>query len=253
MGERLAQAHLASLRFSFSGSHPYEDAGTIRPASEWIPDCRSALAFLRQEDPLAGKPLGLLGLSVGGGVVIQTAALDSQVRCVVALAPVADGYAWLRHRWLSTRGEEAWREFEKQVAQDAQQVARGEASRVMAHFDVQAMDNEQDWEMLLEQYPQLLRELTLESVEDTFHFRPGNYVQDIAPRPLRIIWGEADESVPLTDGYDLYEQAGQIKDLQVLAGAPHCCWNTSWEDPVTQLCLEWLGSYLTSSASVANS
>jgi predicted dienelactone hydrolase len=32
LAELLARSGLASLRFSFSGSHPYRDLGTIRPA-----------------------------------------------------------------------------------------------------------------------------------------------------------------------------------------------------------------------------
>jgi len=244
IGDRLAQAGFASLWFSFSGSQPYADAGTIRPASEWVADCLNAVRFLSSEETLRRKPLGLLGLSVGGGVVIQAAALDQQVRCVVALAPVADGHAWLRHRWTLTRGEKEWQEFERQIWQDVERVARGETSQVVEHFDVQAMPDREQWEAILDQYPLLLRELSLQSVWDTFHFRPLNYVQDVAPRPLRIVWGDSDESVPITQGYELYGRAGQIKDLQVVSGAPHCPWDTPFEDHIIELSLEWFSTYL---------
>ena len=244
IGHRLAQAGFASLWYSFSGSHPYADAGTIRPASEWVPDCLNAVRFLTAEEALRGKPLGLLGLSIGGGVVIQAAALDEQVQCVVALAPVADGHAWLRHRWMLTRGERKWQGFERQVRQDAERVARGQVSRVLDHFEIQAMPDRAEWEAILARYPLLLRELCLQSVWDTFQFRPVNYVQDVAPRPLRIVWGDADESVPITQGYELYGRAGPVKDLQVVSGAPHCPWDTPFEDPIIELSLEWFETHL---------
>ena len=108
LAELLAQAGLASFRFNFSGSDPYPDQGTIRPASQWVTDCLAAFLRVGGEPEIDRQRIGLLGVSVGGGVVIQAAALCRQVRCVVALAPVADGEAWLRYRWLATRSQSAW-------------------------------------------------------------------------------------------------------------------------------------------------
>ncbi len=123
MAEKLAVAGVASLRFSFSGSDPYPDKRTIRPASEWVFDAVAALRALEQTGEIDTAHMGLLGLSIGGGVVVQVAALCPEVRCVVALAPVADGYAWLQHRWVIVHGEAAWEEFVARVTADARRVA----------------------------------------------------------------------------------------------------------------------------------
>lgn len=243
MAERLAQAGLASLRYSFSGSDPYPDRGTIRPASHWVGDCLAAVLRVRQEERIDGRRIGLLGISVGGGVVIQAAALCRHVRAVVALAPVADGKAWLRHRWLTTRSEAAWNEFVAQVEADQQSVVAGRASRWVPHFDVQAMPDETQWRSVLERFPRLLAELTLTSVGDTFRFKPLFYAHAVT-QPLRIVHGDADESVPLEQSRLLYDRAQGIKDLCVLAGAPHCCWETSWEDELQRLSVEWLQKWL---------
>jgi dipeptidyl aminopeptidase/acylaminoacyl peptidase len=241
----LAQAGFASLRFSFSGSDPYPNQGTIRPASEWVFDALAAVTALRTAEGVDPARIGLSGMSVGGGVVLQAAALMPwAVKCVVALAPVADGKAWLRHRWLTTRGEKAWQEFVMRVARDQRRVVQGEPSEIVSHFDVQALPDAAAWNALLEQYPRLLRELTLESAWDTFCFRPLNYVQDIAPHPLRIVHGDADESVPLQQAWTLYGRAGEVKDLRVLRDAPHCVWGTPREAEVQALCLEWFEEHL---------
>jgi dipeptidyl aminopeptidase/acylaminoacyl peptidase len=244
LAARLAAQGFASLRFSFSGSDPYPDKGTIRPASEWVYDCLAAISAAGQAEGVDASRLGLVGLSIGGGVVIQAAALCPDVTCVVALAPVADGRWWLRHRWMLTRGEAAWREFVARVEEDERRVVRGEPSEVVPHFDVQAFPDEAEWNAVLDRYPRLLREMTLASVADTFRFRPMNYVQDIAPRPLRIVHGDADESVPLEQAYTLYGRAGEVKDIRIVRDAPHCCWDTEFEEEEFRLTEEWLGRYL---------
>ena len=215
MAELVAQAGLASFRFSFSGSDPYPDRGTIRPASQWINDCLAAVFRIRCRQEIDADRIGLLGMSVGGGVVVQAAALCRQVRCVVALAPVADGEAWLRHRWLATRSETAWSEFLAQVEADQESVVVGKPSRSVSHFDVQALPDERQWNLILARFPRLLRQLSLESVWDTLHFKPLYYAEGLS-RPLRIVQGDADESVPLEQGRELYERARGPKEFRVL-------------------------------------
>jgi pimeloyl-ACP methyl ester carboxylesterase len=243
MAEMLARAGLASLQFSFSGSDPYPDKGTIRPASQWVADCLAAVLWLQQDAGIDAQRVGLLGVSVGGGVVIQAAALCAGVRCVVALAPVADGEAWLRHRWLATRGEAAWSEFVAQVEADQKSLVRGGPGRSVPHFDVQALPDEGQWNMLLQRFPRLLRRLTLTSVWDTFRFKPLYYAHALT-QPLRIVHGDADESVPLDHGRRFFQLAKVPKELCVLPGAPHCCWETPLEGAVQRLSVEWLQKWL---------
>lgn len=126
LARALASAGIASLRFSFSGSDPYPHKGAICPASEWVFDALAAAAALRRAEGIDPSHLGLLVMSVGGGVVIQAAALTEHVKCVGALAPVADGKAWLQHRWRSSRDEAAWQAFSERVLRDQERVACGE-------------------------------------------------------------------------------------------------------------------------------
>ncbi len=243
LAELLAQAGLASFRFGFSGSNPYADQGTIRPASQWIGDCLAAFLRVGCQAGIDDRRIGLLGVSVGGGVVIQAAALCRQVRCVVALAPVADGEAWLRHRWLASRSEVAWTAFVAAVEADQRSVVMGKPSRSVPHFDVQALADEEQWNLLLGRFPRLLRELTLTSVWDTLRFKPLCYAEAVT-QPLRIVHGDADESVPLEQGRQFFERARGPKELCVLPGGPHCCWETPLEAEVQRLSIEWLRKWL---------
>ncbi|MGO8748201.1 MAG: alpha/beta hydrolase [Thermoguttaceae bacterium] len=243
LAEFLAQAGAASFRFSFSGSHPYPDHGHIDPAGQWIDDSLAAAAFAGQQPGIDGARLGLLGVSVGGGVVIQAAALCPAVRAVVALAPVADGRDWLRHRWHLTRGQAAWEKFVAEVEADHRATVLGRPSRRAPHFDVQAIPDEAGWNALVARFPRVLAELTLASVWHTFHFKPLYYAHAVA-QPLCLIHGDADESVPLDHSRQVYERVAGPKALEVLAGAPHCPWETAYEARAQQLVRQWFDRWL---------
>jgi pimeloyl-ACP methyl ester carboxylesterase len=175
--------------------------------------------------------------------VIQAAALGRAVRCVVALAPVADGEAWLEHRWLLTRGEAAWQKFVAEVEADHRAAVLGQPSRRVRHFDVQALPDEKSWNALLDRFPQVLGELTLASVWDTFHFKPLYYAGDVA-QPLCLIHGDADDSVPVEHSRRFHDRAAGQKSLYVLPGAPHCLWDTPFEPQAQSIALEWLRRWL---------
>lgn len=236
----LAKAGIVSLRFSFSGSDPYPDRGSIRPASRWVFDALAASHALADTDHVDGERIGLIGMSVGGAVAIQAGALNTKARAVVALAPVSDGRQWLRSRWLATRDESAWEGFVRQVRADAVHVAHGDASRVVDHADVQAIPDRAEWARFLRRYPRLLEKLTLASVADTFCIRAQNFVGDLSPRPLLVIQGDADESVPVAQTQVLFQRAGEPKALRILQGAPHCFWDTPWETQVFDETASWL-------------
>jgi alpha-beta hydrolase superfamily lysophospholipase len=52
-------------------------------------------------------------------------------------------------------------------------------------------------------------------------FRPITAVARLAPRPLLLIHGDADASVPVEDGHRLYAAAGDPRDLWVIPGVGH--------------------------------
>ena len=238
-----AVARLATFRFSFTGSHPYADKGTIRPASQWVDDALSALGRIEQHPLIDPARLGLLGVSVGGGVAIQAAALSTRVRAVVALAPVADGEDWLRFRWRMTHDQAAWERFVAEVEADHRECVLGRASRSVPQYIVQSLPDRASWEALLRRFPRVLSEVSLAGVWDTFHFKPLYYARAIA-QPLCLIHGDADESVPLEHSQKVLAETRGPKSLHVLKGSPHCPWETPHESRFQQIALEWFQKWL---------
>ncbi|MEE8419509.1 MAG: alpha/beta fold hydrolase [Dehalococcoidales bacterium] len=66
---------------------------------------------------------------------------------------------------------------------------------------------------------------------------PLNFVNRIAPRPLLLVHGSQDETVPLSQAYELYEQAGEPRQLVVIDGAGH---RLRRNDLAINIVLDWL-------------
>ena len=50
---------------------------------------------------------------------------------------------------------------------------------------------------------------------------PEKWIAKIAPRPLLILHGTSDDTVPLDHAFQLHRAAGEPKQMQVVEGAGH--------------------------------
>ena len=53
-----------------------------------------------------------------------------------------------------------------------------------------------------------------------------------------------DESVPVKHAHELFERAGDVKDLVIVDDSPHCFWVGKHNQHVQELTLDWLQRYL---------
>lgn len=101
--------------------------GEIVPERE-VDDIRTALSYLESRPEVDGDRLWLFGVSFGGGVAVQAAALDRRVRCCVAVSPVTDGARWLREM----RSPSEWLQFLSAIEADRQSRALGGESAIVS-------------------------------------------------------------------------------------------------------------------------
>lgn len=51
---------------------------------------------------------------------------------------------------------------------------------------------------------------------------PVRRIGELSPRPVLIIYGTADAVVPVSQAHELYQAAGEPKQLWIIEGVPHC-------------------------------
>src|SRR5258708_24959188 len=91
--ERFADAGFAVLIFDFRNVG--ESEGTPRGqifAEDQQEDCRNAITWLQLKSPIDPERMGVWGFSFSGGHVLQVAAFDRRIKCVVAQVPAVSGF-----------------------------------------------------------------------------------------------------------------------------------------------------------------
>jgi alpha/beta superfamily hydrolase len=67
--------------------------------------------------------------------------------------------------------------------------------------------------------------------------RPTNWIHKILPRPLLIVHGDNDLTVPLSHAWELYNKAKEPKEISIIKGAEH---KLRLSEPAMSAALAWL-------------
>lgn len=184
--ERLAASGFAALRIDFSHNGVRErdyDRLDLFERDTWTrhqQDLAAVLASLYDTDPT--RPIALVGHSRGGADALFAAEREPRVAAVVAIAPVS-----------YTRPD--WPEVETTLER-------------MGHYPVENTRTKQ-W-----------MPVGREFFADAPLHDPVAAARRLAPRPLLVIHGDADTSVPLENGRRLVDAHGAA-ELVVIEGANH--------------------------------
>lgn len=182
----LASAGFLTLTFDFRGFRRSD--GIFRLRRE-IEDAEHAVTHLLGSDLSAKGWVGVYGYSYGGSVAICSAARDMRISAVCVRAPVYDTLAFA-HSPLVPPAVEA-------LLKDDRDVMHGLKD------------------------PDLRTRILQWMIEDGARFNPMCEISKIAPRPLLVLAGDADEGIDLDGIQRLFGLAGQPKELTVVAGADH--------------------------------
>jgi alpha-beta hydrolase superfamily lysophospholipase len=215
----LAQAGYVVLaidyrRFGASGGAPRQ---LLRPPDE-VEDFRNAITFLQQRDDIDAERIGIWGVSFGGGIVLQTAAIDRRVRCVVAQSPA---YLIGRDDTKELFGAEAFARLLQRLQEDhIRRFRTGEGERVpclaVVTGDVLPVMpgdalGEEFVRRSVELFPTYAYMIPLESAEHMMNWAPMQVIEQIAPTPMLIV---------TNGGYDIHHSLERIQEAYRRAGEP---------------------------------
>ena len=73
---------------------------------------------------------------------------------------------------------------------------------------------------------------------------PRQVIARVAPRPLLIIHGDADQLIPLAQARQLFAAARAPKELEIVSGAGHCLCRLVAPEPYEKRVTQWLDAAL---------
>jgi len=167
----------------------------------WSRDIGAAITFLSTEGSVNPSMLYLMGFSGGAAAAIHRAAADTRVAGVIACASPA------HFRDLPGKGGfpaclTRWREIG---------IIRDPA------------------------FPRDMESWTSGFLE----VAPVAHIGRLAPRPLLLLHGDADEVVPVSHARDLYAAAREPKQLTIIPGGAH---RLRVDEAAMSIAADWLGS-----------
>jgi uncharacterized protein len=220
----LVEAGLSCFSFDYRGiGTSGGERGRVLPR-EQVDDVRNAISFVQGQPELDPTRVGLVGWGFGGGIVIQAAAEDNRVAAVVCLNGIGDGGRAVQR----TRSPADWQALQMEIAADRFRQVRTGHSRLVSPWMVVPLDPHTRQNVDADMYGNHLRfaqsDVSLQSAEAYYEFRPEDSVARISPRPLLLVHGALNQLHAVEEARSLYHRAGQPKELIELPTAHHLDW-----------------------------
>lgn len=250
LGGILNEIGVAALMFDFRGCGESEyQLGRMLCSSEWVEDLNNAVSFICSFNGIDKNRVCLIGESMGASVAILSAALDTRVKCTVALSPIADGYEWVRQNWTENKGIKEFELFLEELREDKKREAVYGISNLLKMSD--ALAYKKRYLELIEEIRKVFNDrnftyyIQYASVASVMSMKPLEAVKKISPRPLLLLASKNDGIVPWdNNSLKLYEKADEIKKIVTYDNGDHGLLAEPTKADVIKEIKEWLDRYL---------
>jgi fermentation-respiration switch protein FrsA (DUF1100 family) len=248
--ERIAKAGYVTLvldhrHFGESEGEPrqHED-----PAKK-MEDLKNAVSFVSSLEDIDRERIGACGISMGGGYMLQLTAFDKRIK---AVSIVASGIN-LGDTLLEMLGKEAFVNFLKQFnAARQRHYETGEVQYIPAvatDNKPAAMTGDEPFEYYGTSRawsPGWVNRYTTESIENLMSYNAVPYAHHVSPTPLLIVHGKNDKYCFPKFAQQVYEQAGEPKEILWLDTTNHIDLydNEKYVGPAINKIVEWFDKYL---------
>jgi len=241
MAGELNKNGFVTLQFDSRGCGSTQGVrGRMMCNTEWLEDAECAVTYISSLDFVDQERIGFTGCSMGGAITLYIAALDSRIKCAVAMAPLSDGKEQLEKLWIERKGRGAWESFLNEIEQDMKKVVLHNSSRYVSVPYALCMlrKDEIDFHKARDEDPNLVRDVPLESVRSFLKVKPIEYCQKI-DIPIMFIHGDADTIVPMDHSVRMYDLVKCKKEIKIIKGAPHPLPTSDYKEEVFKHAVEW--------------
>lgn len=203
--------------FGASGGQPRQE---IDPLLQ-VRDYRDAISFVASLAFVDASRIGVWGSSYSGGHVLQVAAFDKRIKCVVSQVPAISGS---RDFSMGIRPD-AVPGVVQAFNEDRQARFEGHAPQTMEVVSLNAdsgcaLPGDDAYAYFVDSArtfaPAWKNEITLRSIEMLNEYEPGYAIDRISPTPLLMIVALQDTCAPAVEALRAYERALQPKALTTL-------------------------------------
>ncbi|MBT2231969.1 alpha/beta hydrolase [Nonomuraea sp. NEAU-A123] len=186
--------------------------GQVFP-QRYVDDVRNGVSFLASRPEVDPARIGLWGHSLGATVMIQAAAIDRRVTCVVCQNPsMFSGWRAME----KARGRPGVQTMLDAVDRDRQQryeTGTGIRTPLLGNGDSDIADYLQ---LAKEVFPTFDDEVEVESLAQVLLWAPEAFIDRVAPRPLLMVTGREDLTHDIGEVLDAYAKAREPKQLELL-------------------------------------
>lgn len=199
--------------FGRSDGQPRQEADPVMQRRAY----RDAITFCQTLDGVDASRIGLWGSSYSGGHVIEVAAIDRRVKCIVAQVPTISGFAQGIRRTAPAAVPALLARFADDrkarylgappvtlpmVSDDPAQACASPGPEAFEYYSV----------------PGFVNEITLRSLEMSRENEPGIYIERVSPTPMLMIVANADTVTPADLSLSAYNRALEPKRLVMIEG-----------------------------------
>ncbi|WP_322045066.1 alpha/beta hydrolase [Paraburkholderia sp. J67] len=210
---------------------------------------RDALSYLSTRPEVDATRLGIWGTSFSGGHVLEVAAIDRRVKCVVSQVPQISGYQSALRR---TRADHVPLLLSRFEADRARRFAGGAPAMLPATSAdpggpcaMAGADSHAFFAGTTAFAPNWRNEVTLRSAELSRENEPGVHIARISPTPLLMIVADADTLTATDLCLRAYKDALQPKQLTMIAGGHFTPYVEHFET-TSRSAAEWFQCHLNS-------
>jgi alpha-beta hydrolase superfamily lysophospholipase len=214
--ERMTERGYVCLGFDYRGMADSEGEKGRVLIEEQVQDVRNALTFLRNQDGIDARQVGLVGWGMGAANVVLAGAKDQRVAGVAALNGFYEGKRWLK----SIHTYDEFQKIVDEVNEDrVQRVLAGESklADTFHHYPLDPATDDYVEKELAHIYG-FGHPTRLQFSESILELKVEDSVAALAPTPLFIGHGARNSLHPFDEAQALFAAAESPKTLYTIDG-----------------------------------